>query len=53
LAVVAGVGDLVVNDELVLVVDRALDVVADGVLLALAQGSGVGVGARELGLAAA
>jgi hypothetical protein len=52
LAVVAGVGDLVVDDELELVVDRALDIVANGVLLAFTQGASVGVGARELRLTA-
>jgi hypothetical protein len=41
-----------VDDELVLGVHGVLDVVADGLLAGLTQGAGIGIGARELGLAA-
>jgi hypothetical protein len=50
--VVAGIGQLGIEDELVLVVDAALHVVADQRPAVLAQAPRIGVGARELGLAA-
>ncbi|WP_089725766.1 hypothetical protein [Candidatus Thiosymbion oneisti] len=50
--IIAGVGDLVMHDELMFVIHTAWYVVAGDVLVALVQGPRIGVGTRALGLTA-